>query len=302
MQHIWRKFTRLITAPFRFIRRLFRGIYRGFSNLSTNLHNFFTEEPEDTPLPDTLAKTVTDPTGLFVHVDALRKHLLRAVAAFFITTIIAVTFNEYILEFMTRPVGGIEDVIAIDVTEPLATVMKTSLLVGFALALPYIAFELYLFIAPAISPRARVWGLLSIPAVLVLFVTGMAFAYFVMLPTAVPFLLNIGGVTAQIRLSSIVSFVTRVLFWIGLSFEFPLVIFILASLGIVNARMLAVNWRIAIVLIAVIAALVTPTIDPVNMVIVMGPLILLYFLSIGLASLAQRRRGQEPIEQKEEAV
>jgi sec-independent protein translocase protein TatC len=296
MRKTWRKFYRLITAPFRFAGRLIRGIINGFKGMGKNFNNFFTEEPEDIPLPDTLAKTVSDPTGLFVHLDALRKHLLRAVVVFFITTIIAVIFNEYILEFMTRPVGGIKDVIAIDVTEPLATVMKTSLLVGFALALPYVAFELYLFIAPGVSPRGRIWGLLSIPAVLVLFVAGMAFAYFVMLPTAVPFLLSIGGVTAQIRLSSIVSFVTRVLFWIGISFEFPLVIFILASLGIVNARMLLINWRIAIVLIAVVAALVTPTVDPVNMAIVMGPLILLYFLSIGLASIAQRRREPAPTE------
>jgi sec-independent protein translocase protein TatC len=292
MQPGRRKFFRLITAPFRFAGRLFRGLFHWFGSLWTSVDNFFSEEPEDSPLPDTLAKTVSDPSGLFFHLNALRKHLLRSVAVFLIATMVAFAFNEYILEFMTRPVGGIEDVIAIDVTEPLATVMKTSLLVGFALALPYIAFELYLFIAPGISPRARVWGLLSIPAVLILFITGMAFAYFIMLPAAIPFLLSIGGVTAQIRLSSIVSFVTRVLFWIGLSFEFPLVIFILASLGIVNARMLAVNWRIAIVIIAVVAALVTPTIDPVNMAIVMGPLILLYFLGIGLASLAQRRRGQ----------
>jgi sec-independent protein translocase protein TatC len=299
MQQPRSKFIRLITAPFRFIGRLFRGLFDGFKNLGENLHNFFTVEPEDTPLPDTLAKTVSDPTGLFVHLDALRKHLLRAVTAFFITTSIAVAFNEYILEFMTRPVGGIEDVIAIEVTEPLATVMKTSLLVGFALALPYIAFELYLFIAPGLSPPGRIWGLLSIPAVLVLFIVGMAFAYFVMLPAAVPFLLSIGGVTAQIRLSSIVGFVTRVLFWIGLSFEFPLVIFILASLGIVDAHMLAVNWRIAIVAIAILAALVTPTVDPVNMAIVMGPLILLYFLSIGLAYFARKRRERTSVDGKE---
>ncbi len=94
----------------------------------------------------------------------------------------------------------------------------------------------------------------------------------------------------RFRLSSIVGFVTRVLFWIGLSFEFPLVIFILASLGIVSASVLAKNWRIAIVVIAIMAALVTPTVDPVNMAIVMGPLILLYFFSIGLAALAQRKR------------
>ena len=280
-----------ITTPFRFLRRMIRAPFVWISSAYSSFKQFFTEEPDETPLPDSLAKTVSDPTGLFYHLDALRRHLLRAGLFFLATTSLAIAYNQIILEFLTRPVGGLQDVIAIDVTEPLSTVMKTSLLVGFALALPYIAFELYLFIAPGISPRARIWGLLAIPAVLILFVGGMAFAYFVMLPTAVPFLLNIGGVTAQIRLSSIVSFVTRVLFWIGLSFEFPLVIFILAIMGIVNTRMLIQNWRIAIVIIAVLAALVTPTIDPVNMAIVMGPLIVLYFLGIGLAAIAQRKRS-----------
>ena len=289
-----RRIFRIITAPFRFLGRIFRAIFNWFNRTGSNLHNFFTEEPEEVPITDTLSKTVQDPTGLFVHLDALRKHLLRGSMVFLLLTAVALFFNEQILEFMTRPVGGIKDVIAIDVTEPLSTVMKTTLLVGFALSLPYIAFEIYLFVAPGVGPGARKWGLLAIPAVMILFVGGMSFAYFVMLPTAVPFLLSIGGVTPQIRLSSIVGFVTRVLFWIGLSFEFPLIILILASLGVVNSKMLLTNWRIAVVVIAVVAAVVTPTIDPVNMMIVMGPLIALYFLSIGLAALAQRNREKIP--------
>jgi sec-independent protein translocase protein TatC len=279
-----------IAAPFRFTGRIVRNIGSRIKKTGKNFRNFFTEEPEDLPISETLAKTVTDPGSLIEHLDALRGHLLRMIVFFFIMTAIAVYFNKQILEFMTKPVGGIQDVIAIDVTEPLSTVMKTSLLAGFVLALPYIALEFYLFIAPGLNPRDRIFGLAAIPSVLILFVMGMAFAYTIMLPTAVPFLLNIGGVTAQIRLSSIVGFVTRVLFWIGLSFEFPFVIFILAKLGIVNARMLAQNWRIAVIATAFVAALVTPTIDPVNMAIVMVPLIVLYFLSIGLAWLAQRGR------------
>jgi len=290
-----RRILRIITAPFRFIGHIFGAIYNWFKRLGSSLHNFFTEEPEEVPISDTLSKTVQDPSGLLVHLDALRKHLLRAAMVFILLTAVALFFNEQILEFMTRPVGGIKDVIAIDVTEPLSTVMKTTLLVGFALSLPYIVFELYLFIAPGVGPGARKWGLLAIPAVLILFVGGMSFAYFVMLPTAVPFLLSIGGVTAQIRLSSIVGFVTRVLFWIGLSFEFPLIILILASLGIVSSKTLLTNWRIAVVVIAIVAAIVTPTIDPVNMMIVMGPLIALYFISIGLAAIAQRNREKVPV-------
>lgn len=290
--HSWKKFFHRLTKPFRLIGRLFGRLFGWPRRTLHRIRVFFTEEPEEAPITETLAKTVENPEGMFSHLIALRKHLTRAILVFLIMTTLAVVYNEIILEFMTEPVGGIKDVIAIDVTEPLSTVMKTSLLVGFALALPYIAFELYLFVAPALSARARMWGLMAIPAVLILFVTGMAFAYYIMLPTAVPFLLNVGGVTAQIRLSSIVSFVTRVLFWIGISFEFPLIIFILAGLGIVNSRQLLQNWRIAVVVIAIVAAIVTPTIDPVSMGIVMAPLILLYFLSIGLAAFAGRSRAR----------
>lgn len=279
--HLFSLLKSIISAPFRWLGRQIQKIVA-----------FFADDPEDAPLGDTLSKTFENPSSLLEHLDALRKHILRALIVFMLATLVAITFNEYILAFLTQPIGGLEDVIAIDVTEPISTVMKTSLLTGFAIALPYIVLEIYLFIAPGLKPRARLWGLLAIPAVLVLFISGMAFAYYIMLPTAVPFLIQIGGINAQIRVSSIVGFVTRVLFWLGLSFEFPLIIFILASLGIVSSKTLLQNWRIAVVVIAIIAAVVTPTIDPVNMMIVMAPLIVLYFLSIGLAAIAQRRRAQ----------
>jgi sec-independent protein translocase protein TatC len=104
------------------------------------------------------------------------------------------------------------------------------------------------------------------------------------------------GLTTQPRPSSYYNFVSSIMFWIGVTFEFPLAIYILASLGLIKARALAAQWRIAIVLIAVIAAIITPTVDPVNMGLVMAPMIVLYFIGIGLAFLAQHNRT---IKQKE---
>jgi sec-independent protein translocase protein TatC len=80
------------------------------------------------------------------------------------------------------------------------------------------------------------------------------------------------------------------MFWIGVSFQFPLIIYVLARVGIIQAKVLTEQWRLAIVIIAVVAAVITPTVDPVSMALVMGPLVALYFLSIGLASFAQRGR------------
>jgi sec-independent protein translocase protein TatC len=142
-------------------------------------------------------------------------------------------------------------------------------------------------------PRSRQVSLLAIPLVMVFFVGGMAFAFFNMLPTALPFLLNFLGVATKLRPGSYFNFVTSLMFWIGIAFEFPLVILALSLVGIVKYQMLIKQWRIAVILIAILSAVITPTVDPVNMALVMGPMIALYFLSIFfsyLVHLANRKK------------
>ncbi len=169
--------------------------------------------------------------------------------------------------------------------------MRVSLLTGFAIALPYIILELVFFIGEGLHRSTRLFLIFFVvPFSTLLFIGGMAFAYFIMLPVAVPFLLNILNFTTSVRASSYVKFVTGVMFWMGVVFEFPMVIFIIAKLGWIRASTLAHQWRLAILIIAVVAAAITPTVDPINMAIVMGPMILLYFFSIGLAYIAQSGR------------
>lgn len=291
MRKFLRATWRFITAPFRFIGWIIRSISRILSQATRKVKNFFTEEVEDTPISDTFAKSIENPMDLLYHLDALRKHLVRSVLALMITTSITFTFIRQILEFLSRPLeGGLQALKAIEVTENIGTVMRVSLLSGFALAFPYIITELWLFIAPGLQPRSRRTGILAIPIAILLFICGMAFTYFVMLPVALPFLFNFMGLSTEARPSSYFNFVSGILFWIGLAFEFPLAAYIMADFGIIRARALAEQWRVAIVVIAVLAAAITPTVDPVNMALVMGPMILLYFLSIALAFLAQRGR------------
>jgi len=288
MRKALRSIWRILTAPFRFIFRFFQKLGRWFARRFNSIRAFFTEEVDDAPVGDALNKAIDNPMGLFEHLDALRKHLVRGVLVLAITTAFSFTFFTPILELLSRPLeGGIESLVAIEVTEPIGTVMRVSLLTGFALAFPYIGFELFLFIAPGLSRRARISGLFAIPVATVFFIGGMAFAYFVMLPTALPFMLNFMGINTIPRPSSYIKFVTSLMFWIGIAFEFPLVIFLLAKLGWVNARVLAKQWRLAIVIIAVVGALITPTVDPVNMSLVMLPMIVLYAFSILLAFIAQ---------------
>lgn len=292
MRNSLRRIWRIITAPFRFIFWIFRKIGGWLSNIYNNIKFFLSEEPEDEPLPDTFAKTMANPAGLLEHLDALRKHLLRATIFLIITTSLSFAFATQIIDLLAQPIGGIGELQAIDVTEPLGVFMRVSLLSGFALALPYIAFELWLFAAPGLHIRERKFGLIAIPLVIIFFVGGMLFAYFFMLPTALPFLLTFMDIPTIPRPSSYIGFVTSLLFWIGIAFEFPLIIYVLASMGFVNSHLLAQQWRLAMVIIAVVAAMITPTIDPFSMMVVMAPLIILYFLSIGMAALAGRARAR----------
>jgi len=288
MRKFFKNLWRIITTPFRILFWIFRRLGRLISNVSSEIHSFFAEEVEDAPVGDALSKAWDHPQELLVHLDALRKHLLRSVLALVITTALSFLFFQQILGFLSRPLNG-EKLVAIEVTEPIGTVMKVSLLSGIALAFPYIAMEVWLFIAPGLSRKSRIWGILAIPIATLFFIGGMAFAYFIMLPSALPFLLNFMGITTIPRPSSYISFVTAIMFWLGVFFEFPLVIFLLAKLGLVKASQLTKYWRLAVIIIAFIAAAITPTVDPVNMSLVMFPMIFLYIFSILLAKIAQPR-------------
>ena len=133
------------------------------------------------------------------------------------------------------------------------------------------------------------WG---IPLASLLFLAGVLFTYWVMLPTAIPFLFTFGGFKAAWRPSKYFELVTSLMFWVGLTFQMPLIIYALAGLGWIKARQLVEQWRLAIIVIAIIAAMVTPTVDPVSMGVVMLPMVLLYGFSILGARFAESGRAQ----------
>jgi sec-independent protein translocase protein TatC len=270
---------KIILAPIRLITWPFRK-FRDFINF----------EAEDSSTPDIFAQTIQEPMVLLEHLDVLRKHLFRSLAALAITTGISFAFASQILDFLSQPIGGIEKLQSIEVTESLGAFMRVSLLSGVTLALPYLLLEAFAFINPGLKRRERISILIALPFAAVMFVGGLAFAYFIMLPAALPFLLNFLDIQTIPRPSNYVRFVTNLMFWIGMSFQFPLIIYALAAVGLVKAKGLLNGWRFAIIGIAVLAAMVTPTVDPVNMALVMAPMSLLYIISIGLAVIAGRGR------------
>jgi sec-independent protein translocase protein TatC len=296
MRKFFRTVWRIFTAPFRLLRWIVFLPVKGFRNL----RQFLTSEPEERSMSETLVDTIQKPAALLEHFEALRKHLGRILIGLLICVAVFFLFTPKLVDFLAHPIGGISALKAIDVTESIAVFMKVALLGGFALASPYIAFELWLFAAPGLHSRARILGLVSIPLVIIFFVGGMTFAYFFLLPPALKFLLSFMGVQVIPRPSSYVGFVTGILFWIGITFEFPLVIYILTLMGIIKPRSLLKQWKVAVMIIAVLAAAITPTTDPVNMALVMGPMVILYFISIGLGYLAmisRRRRELKTVSQ-----
>lgn len=277
--NVLKKIWKWISAPFRWLGKIISSPFR-------KVAVFFGEEPEDSPVVDSLQLAFEEPASFLEHIGALRKHLLRSLIVLIICAVVAFTFMSQLLEFISVPIDGLDKLTAVDVTEPISVGMRVVLLGAFAAALPYMMLEIFLFVGPALSRRARFIGLLAIPLVAIFFFGGMAFAYFLILPVGLPVLLNFLELETQIRPSSYVRFTTGLMFWFGVVFEFPLLAYLLSAMRILTAGMLIKNWRIAVVVIAVLAAVITPTIDPINMLLVMVPLLFLYALSILLASLA----------------
>jgi len=227
---------------------------------------------------------------LLEHLAELRNRLVKASIALLIATAISFIFADRLVDILTIPIGGREALESIDVTENIGVFMRVSLISGLVLAMPVIVYQSIRFIVPGLTREERRSLWIIVPSASILFLTGVTFAYFVMLRAAVPFLIGFLDIPTMPRPKSYFGFVARLTFWIGVSFETPLILAFLARLGIVTPQFLNQNRRYAIVLIAVIAAAITPTIDPVNMLLVMVPLVLLYELGVLLSRLTYRQR------------
>jgi len=220
------------------------------------------------------------------HLEELRKTVLISMVGLIVGVVIAAFFVNPILDYLAAPIGGLENLHAIEVTETMSVYMRVAMLGGLIIALPWILFQVFRFISKGLKSAERRGIFLALPFAIIMFLAGVAFAFYVMLPASLGFFQVILNVTTAIRIKSYFSFVTNLLFWIGASFQMPLIFFILTKVGVVNHKMLLKGWRVAIVAIAVLAAVITPTGDPINMLIFMVPLFVLYLLSILLSLLA----------------
>ena len=179
-----------------------------------------------------------------------------------------------------------------ELTEFIGISMKVSLLTGLLASMPFILFQVVMFVAPGLTPGERRYLYALLPVSVLAFIAGAAFGYRILFPPAVRFLLGFGGdvADAYIRIGSYANLMLTLLFWMGVVFEMPVVLFFLSRMGVVDSAFLARQRRFAIVIAFVLGAIITPTFDPVNQALVAVPIILLYEVSIWLTKLGSRHR------------
>jgi sec-independent protein translocase protein TatC len=231
-------------------------------------------------------------TGIMGHLEELRKRLLRSMIAVGVGIAVSFPLAPYVFDFLKSRAYGV-DLIYTNVTGMLGAYMKVSLYCGIALALPFIIYEIVMFINPALKAKEKRYLYFLLPGVSIFFILGAAFAYFILLPPALNFLLTFGGDIARplITVGNYVSIIIRLLFSLGLIFEIPLVIFFLSKIGIVTPNWLAKNRKFAFIAAFILGAAITPTIDPINQALVAAPIIVLYEVSIWLSKLAWRGKA-----------
>lgn len=227
------------------------------------------------------------------HLLELRMRLIWICGSLVLTTLVTVFFYDPLVTFVTSTARSMGvSLVFLTPLESISIIFRVCFTVGASLSLPIIIYHVIAFAAPGLYPNEKRALILTLPAILVLFLIGATFSFYVLLPVAIQFLAGLlqGVAEQQWAADRYLNFVTRLVFWIGVAFEMPLVVAILARMGLVSGPALLRVWRQAFVVIAIVAAAITPTVDPVNMTIVMLPLIALFFGSVGLAYIVYRPR------------
>ena len=231
--------------------------------------------------------------SLVQHLSEFRDRLMVAAIAVVLTTAISFVFTTQIIHILILPVGTDIRLLSLSPTENFTTYMRVALFSGIALAMPVILYEIYMYIDPALHPHERRFALTAGPFVLFLFIFGMLFCYFFILPNAIKFLINFASdvFDNQLRASEYLSFVTTFILGMGLVFEMPVLIWALVRLGVVSRKWLAARRRYVFLICFIVGAVVTPTPDPFNQTLVSLPMYLLFELGMLLSRVGGGRRA-----------
>jgi sec-independent protein translocase protein TatC len=238
-----------------------------------------------------------DKMSLVDHLDELRARLVVCLAIFGVALGLCFWQNHLLLEIAGNPLpAGHHKLITFGVTEPFTTTLTVSAYAAIVLALPFVLYQLYAFILPAFSKRQQRSIVPLLAMIPLLFIAGVAFGYFLVLPAAAKFLLNFNDsqFNVQVQAKQYYSFFAMTVLACGIVFQVPVGILAVTRLGIVKVQQLTKNRRYAYLVCAIVAAAL-PGIDPISMLLEMAPLVVLYEISIVLAKVfgtpAERLEG-----------
>lgn len=261
------------------------------NNKTRKAKNMFSETASDKPQP------------LIHHLIELRQRLIYAMIGFFAAFIFCYMYSEEIFIFLVEPLAtllqdkGPRRLIYTGLTEAFLTYVKVAAFAASFISFPIIASQIWMFIAPGLYRKERKVFVPLLIATPILFIIGAAFAYYVIFPAAYAFFLSFetpgstGHLPIQLeaKINEYLSFVMRLIFAFGMSFELPILLTLLANVGMVTSQSLIEKWRFAIVGIFIVAAIITPP-DILSMIGLAIPLIILYGVSILMVRLVEKRR------------
>ncbi len=231
------------------------------------------------------------------HLDELRKRLLHIAAYLFTGFVLSLFFSKPIYDFISRPLTEIlpnEKLIFTKLTSPFTLYMKVAFLGGIFLTLPLTLYEVWKFIAPGLYRKEKRYVIPFLVFSVILFVLGASFCYVFVLPRAYAFLINLGSsFDAMIDIKEYLDLTNMMLLGFGIIFEMPVLAGFLALFGLVSAKFLVSKFKYAILCIVILAAIISPTPDALNLIVWTIPMILLYLVSIGVVALIDLRRRRK---------
>ncbi len=236
--------------------------------------------------------------ALTEHLKELRKRLIVSVAAAIIGFVISYALSEQLYGILTAPLlpqlpEGSEFLAFTNIVEPFYIYLKVGLLGAIIIASPVILHQIWGFVAPGLVEKEKRWFLILVGASTVLFLSGILFAYFVVFPFGFKFLMGYATEDLKpfISMQKYFTLVTRLLLAFGIVYQLPLGMLVVARLGLVSAARMISWWRYAIVAIFLVSAIVTPTPDIFNQLLMAGPLIILYTIGVLLARIFGKERS-----------
>lgn len=241
---------------------------------------------------------------LVEHLRELRNRLAKAVLAIVVVSIAAAFYSEQLMQFLAEPVPVCDDLSNSDggncaivsfntLTSPFTTTIKVSLMAGLIISSPVWLYQLWAFVAPGLHKHEKKYTYVFVSAAVPLFLGG-AFLAYVILPVSVRVLISLtpAGSANILSLDEVLDFTIRMVLIFGLAFELPLLLIMLNMVGIVSGRRMVGWWRGVVMGVFVFGAVATPTTDPVGMIALSGPIVVLYFVAVAFSLLNDRRRAR----------